>query len=136
VVAQVNRVGARRGGVIVRIDGVLHFVPASVAVRIAPPPRVTSVPGAPPDLLGIAPYEGTTVPVIAIGSARREMVVCQHAGELVGLVGGEVLQTGSFDSLPGRPEAVDFEGERVQVVDLSAIYARVQASARPGRWAR
>jgi hypothetical protein len=136
VAALEHRVGARRGGLIVRVDGVLHFVPASVALRIAPPPRVTPVPGAPPELLGIAPYEGTTVPVIAIGSARREMVVCQHSGELVGLVGGEVLQTGCFDALPGWPDAVDFGGERAQAIDLTAIYGRVQANARPGRWAR
>ncbi len=119
-----------------RVDGALCFVPASVALRIAPPPRVTPIPAAPPELLGIAPYEGTIVPVIAIGSARREMIVCQHAGELLGLVGGEVVRSGTFDAVPGRIDVIDHEGQRAQVIDLPAIYARVQASARPTRWAR
>jgi hypothetical protein len=130
------RVAARRGGILVRVDGALCFVPASVALRIAPPPRVTPIPAAPPELLGIAPYEGTIVPVIAIGSARREMIVCQHAGELLGLVGGEVVRSGTFDAVPGRIDVIDHEGQRAQVIDLPAIYARVQASARPTRWAR
>ena len=131
-----GRVAPRRGGILVRIDGALCFVPASLALRIAPPPRITAIPGAPPELLGVAPYEGTIVPVIALGSARREMIVCRHAGELVGLVGGEVVQSGMFDAVAGRMDLVEHEGERAQPIDLPAIYARVQASARPGRWAR
>jgi hypothetical protein len=131
-----QRAGVKRGGILARVDGALCFVPASVALRIAPPPRVTPIPAAPPELLGIAPYEGSIVPVIAIGSARREMIVCQHAGELVGLVGGEVVRTGAFDAVPGRIDLVEHEGERAQVIDVPAIYARVQASARPARWAQ
>jgi hypothetical protein len=131
-----QRVAARRGGILVRVDGALCFVPASVALRIAPPPRVTRIPAAPPELLGIAPYEGSIVPVIAIGPARREMIVCQHAGELVGLVGGEVVGTGTFDAVPGRIDLVEYEGERAQVIDLPAIYGRVQASVRPAQWAQ
>jgi CheW-like protein len=131
-----HRVAARRGGILVRVNGALCFVPASVALRIAPPPRVTRIPAAPPELLGIAPYEGSIVPVIAIGPARREMIVCQHAGELVGLVGGEVVGTGTFDAVPGRIDLVEYEGERAQVIDLPAIYGRVQASVRPAQWAQ
>ena len=131
-----QRVAARRGGILVRVDGALCFVPASVALRIAPPPRVTRIPAAPPELLGIAPYEGSIVPVIAIGPARREMIVCQHAGELVGLVGGEVVRTGTFDAVPGRIDLVEHEGERARVIDLPAIYGRVQASVRPAQWAQ
>src|ERR1035438_8178499 len=123
------RVAARRGGILVRVDGALCCVPASVALRIAPPPRVTPALPAAPELLGIAPYEGTIVPVIAIGSARREMIVCQHAGELLGLVGGEVVRSGTFDAVPGRIDLVEHEGERAQVIDVPAIYARGPARA-------
>lgn len=126
----------RRGGVLVRVESVFCFVPASVALRVAPSPRVTSFPGAPPELVGVALYEGQIVPVIAIGSARDEMVVCQHAGELVGLVGGEVVHTGSFDLVPGRADCVVYDGQHAQMIDLTAIDSRVLASARPGRWAR
>jgi len=125
----------RRGGVVLRVDEVLSFIPASVALRVAPPPRVTAIPGAPPELFGITLYEGVIVPVIAIGSGRREMVVCQHAGELVGLVGGQVVHSGSFDLVPGRADRVMYEGQPAQLIDLTTVYGRVLASARP-RWAR
>ncbi len=127
---------ARRGGVLLRVDGALQFVPASIAVRVAPPPRVSPVPGAPPDLLGIALYEGMVIPVIAIGSARAGMMICQHAGELLGLVGGEVVKSGSFDSAPDRPDFIEHEGQSAAPLDVTAIYARVQAAARPGRWGK
>jgi len=126
--------GERRGGVLLRVGGALRFVSSSVAFRIAPPPRVTPVPGAPAELLGVAPYDGMIVPVIAIGPARREMIVCQHAGELLGLVGGEVLVTGTFDLVPGRTDVVTRDGEPAQAIDVAAVYAKVQAAARS--WTR
>jgi hypothetical protein len=123
-----------RRGVLLRIDGSLCFIPASIAVRVAPPPRLSPVPGAPPDLLGIALYDGMVIPVIAIGPGRSEMMICQHGGELLGLVGGEVVKTGSFGSAPDRPDLVEHEGHPAASLDLPAIYARIQSSARPGRW--
>jgi hypothetical protein len=128
-----GQAGGKRGGVLLRVDGALKFVPASVVLRVAPSPRVTAVPGSPPDLLGVAPFEGFVVPVIAIGPARREMVVCQHAGEIVGLLGGEVLRTGHFAMVSGEPDVVEHEGQHAQLVDVAAVYARVQAGARLGR---
>jgi hypothetical protein len=121
---------------LLRVDARLCFLPATVAVRVAAPPRITSIPGAPPELLGVAPHDGVIVPVIAIGAARQEMIVCQHAGELVGLVGGEVVHTGSFDVVPGRPDVIQHEGQHVPSLDLAAIYRDVQARAGPVRWAR
>ena len=123
----------QRGGLVLRVDGELRFVPATVAVSVAPAVRVTAVPGAPPDLLGIAMHEGAVVPVVAIGAARGEMVVCQHAGELIGLVGGEVVRTGRFESVADRADVVLVDGERVRLLDLTAVYARVQTGGRPGR---
>jgi hypothetical protein len=114
--------------VVLRVDGALSFVPASVVLRIAPSPRVTAVPGAPAELLGVATYEGMVIPVIAIGRQRREMLVCQHAGEVVGLVGAEVLLSGTFDVAEG--EGVRHEGQAVPTVDVSGAYARVQAAGR------
>ena len=121
---------------LLRVGPALRFVPASSVLRVAPPPRVTQVPGAPAELLGVAPFEGFVVAVIAIGPARREMVVCQHAGEIVGLVGGEVFRTGIFDVVPGEPDVVEHEGERAEIVDVANVYGRVQASARADRWAK
>ena len=61
--------GPKRGGVVVRVDGELRFLPAAVALKVTPTPKVTTVPGAPAELVGIALHEGTVVPVVAV--ARR-----------------------------------------------------------------
>jgi chemotaxis signal transduction protein len=124
----------RLGGLLLRVDGALRFAPATVALRVVEPPRVTVVPGAPPALLGVALHEGLVVPVVAIGSARGDMVVCQHAGELVGLVGAEVVRTGSFARAAGSLDRVEHEGKSVEPLDVGAIYAQVQSRARPVRW--
>jgi hypothetical protein len=124
------------GGLVLRVDGALKFLPAAVALRVAPPPRVTPVPGAPAELVGVAMHEGAIVPVLAIGPTRGDMIVCEHEGELVGLVGGEVVGTGSFAVLSDLPEAVEHDGQPAERLDVTAIYARVQSSARPGRWGR
>jgi len=113
-----------RGGLVLRVDGELRFLPAALAARVAP------------DLLGIAMHEGTIVPVVAIGSARAEMIVCQHAGELVGLLGGEVVRAGRFEPVEGRADLVRVDGERARQLDVGAIYARVQTGGRPGRGVR
>jgi hypothetical protein len=123
----------RRGGLVLRVGEALWFVPASTAVHVAPPPRITPIPDAPDDLLGIALHQGAIVPVLAIGAERAEMVVCLHSGELVGVVGGRVVRTGSFDVVPDRPELVRFEGEEARPLELAALYARVQAAASPAR---
>ena len=125
---------ARLGGLLLRVDGALRFSPATVALRVVGPPRVTAVPGAPPALLGVALHEGLVVPVVAIGSARGDMIVCQHAGELVGLVGGEVVRTGSFARSGEAPDRIEHEGQSVEPLDVGAIYAQVQSRARPVRW--
>jgi hypothetical protein len=122
------------GGLLLRIDGALRFVSSDIALRVAPPPRVTPVPGAPPELLGIALHEGAIVPVVAVGSEIGKMIVCQHAGELLGVVGAEILASGLFDVAIGRGGMVEHEGENVEPLDLAAIYGRVQSGARPGRW--
>jgi len=126
--------GARRGGVVLKIGEELRFLPASVAVRVAPSPRITSVPGGPAELVGIAVHEGMVVPVIAVGDARDEMVVCQHAGELLGIVGGRVVQSGTFDVVAGHPELVQVDAASVRPLDVGTLYARVQTGARSGRW--
>jgi CheW-like protein len=120
-------VPGRRGGILVRVAGELRFLPVAHAVRISSPPRITPVPGSPDALLGITLYEGLIVPVLSIGPARGEMIVCQHAGEVLGLVGGEIVQTGTFDA---DGDGVTIDDRPARALDLSAIYARVHASAR------
>jgi hypothetical protein len=124
--------GGKKGGLILRARGELLFVPAHVATSVAPPPRIARVIGAPPELLGIAVHEGEIVPVVSVGEARTVMVVCAHLGELLGVVGGEVLDAGMFDE---APDGVRYGNEAARLLELGALYARVQSSAWAGRWA-
>jgi hypothetical protein len=125
----------KKAGAVLLVGGEPCFLRAVSVLRVASTPPVTAVPGGPPELLGIALHEGAVLPVLAIGSARREMVVCQCAGELIGLVGGEVARTGLFDVSPGQPDAVDYEGRTARPLDLTALHDILQAARRAGPFA-
>jgi hypothetical protein len=117
------------------VDGDVRFLPAASVVRVVVMPLVTPVPGGPPALLGIALHEGTILPVLAVGAARREMLVCQWAGELIGVVGVEVVRTGFFAAASGQPDAVDYEGRLARQLDLGVLYDGVQGARRAGPFA-
>ena len=133
------------GGVIFRIVDARYFLPASVASKVLPMPRVARVPGAPADLVGVALVEGEMIPVVAIGELdargsrrppstsrpradNRPMLVCDVLGERVGLVGLEILATGFFP--PAEPEGVMHGDTAVPLFDVGAVVARL----RQGRW--
>lgn len=124
---------ARQPGVVLRVDGALRFIPAHVAVRVAWAPPITTVPGAPAELIGVALQAGAIVPVVAVGPERAEMIVCLHAGELIGIIGGRVVRTGTFVVASREPDVVEHEGELAHTLDVGAIYARVQTGTRAGR---
>ncbi len=119
-----------RGGVIVRHEGELRFLPASVVVRIAPCPPISRVPGAPKPLLGIAYTGGEIVPVISIGEGKTRLLVCRYLGEPVGLLGCEIVQTGTFESDPSAEGAVIAQGAPARSLDLAATFASLQGA----RW--
>ncbi len=121
------------GGLLVRVGGVLHFLPTSMVLAIAPAPSVSRVPGAPTDLLGVAAHEGAIVPVISIGDERGVMVVCSYGGERLGLVGATVVGAGLFEREP-ESLGVSFSGEAARPLDLSLLYTRVLGGAWAGRW--
>jgi chemotaxis signal transduction protein len=122
----------KRGGLLLRVDKALHFLPAGSAVRIAQTPELARVPGAPAELLGIAAHEGDIVPVVAIGDDRSNMVVCSYSGELLGIVGATVIGAGLFDVLD--TDEVSFLGESAKTLDLASIYARLKGGAWAERW--
>lgn len=124
----------RRGGLVLAIGEELRFLPASVALRVAPAPRITSVPGGPAELAGIGVYEGAVLPVISVGAARDDMIVCQHGGELLGIVGGRIVKGGTFDVAAGQPDRVKFDGANVPLLDVAELVALVERGARSGRW--
>ncbi len=126
---------AKRGGLLMRVDGQPCFLPASAAVSIDPVPSIVRVPGAPPQMLGIATHEGEVLPVISIGEDRSVMVVCRFAGELLGLLGASVVGAGIFEAArQGSADCVLFLGETAKDIDLSQIYATLQGGAWAGRW--
>lgn len=122
---------AKRGGVVLRIDGALHFVPASVAVAVASAPQIARVPGAPEALLGVTLHDGDVVPVIAIGELRQTMLVCSYLGEKLGLMGALIEATGLYEA---DGDTVRHRGETARSLDIAAIYARVQGEGWAGRW--
>ena len=124
--------GQKRGGVIVRHQGALRFLPASVVVRIAPCPPISRVPGAPAPMLGIAYEGGEIVPVIALDDARRgALIVCRYLGEPVGIVGCDVVATGTFEADPSAEGAVIAQGEPARTLDLAATFAKLQGARLP-----
>jgi hypothetical protein len=124
----------KRGGVLLRLNGALHFVPATVAIAVTPSPQITRVPGAPEALLGAALHDGEVVPVVAIGTARGPMLVCSYLGEKIGLFGAQVEATGLYEVDPESANAVRHNGESARLLDLAGIYARVQGEGWAGRW--
>lgn len=129
--------GARHGGVVFRAGGALLFVPATVALRVAPRPEVARIPGAPAELCGVALVDGDMIPVVEVnavgareGGRGGAMLVCAVLGERVGLVGIEVVATGHFEA--GEwPGDVRLGAETAEGFDVAALIARV----REGRWA-
>ncbi|MBX3190429.1 MAG: chemotaxis protein CheW [Labilithrix sp.] len=123
------------GGVVFSVQQELFFLPATIAGKVLPMPSVARVPGAPPDLVGVALVEGEVIPVVAVGPTteprgrdHRPMLVCTFLGERVAFVGIEVVATGSFTP---TDDGVDHEGARARSFDVGAVVARLGE----GRWA-
>jgi hypothetical protein len=121
-------------GVVLRAAGVLWFVPATIAVKVAPVPEIARVPGAPPDLLGIALVDGDIVPVVALEqevATARALLICQFLDEPLGLLAGAVVRSGAFEA---DGDGALYEGERARPLDFAAMYARLHAGSWAGRF--
>lgn len=117
-----------QGGVVFDVGEERFFLPATVAMRVVPVPPIGRVPGAPPELVGLALVDGEMVPVVAVGPSRTSMLVVSYLGERVGLVGIEAVATGRFETVHDH---VVHESEHARLFDVSAVIARV----RETRWA-
>ena len=126
-----------RAGVLLRVDGALAFLPVGAVVRIAEMPAITRVPGAPEAMLGIAHSGGDVVPVLSLGRGggppRGALVLCTWLGELFGLAGAEVAQTGSFDVDGSARDCIRVESARVPTLDLASLHVRLRTTAWAGR---
>jgi hypothetical protein len=122
----------KRGGVVVKQGGALRFLPASVVMRITACPPISRLPGTPKQLLGITHTGGEIVPVVgADGESRRTpLLVCLYLGEPVGLLGCDIVSTGSFDVDPSTEGGVMFDGALARTLDLTAMFASLQTNVR------
>ncbi len=135
-----------RAGVVFRVAEELWFLPASIAVKVIPSPPSARIPGAPPELRGVALVDGDMIPVVDLGSGevpstnvgvrtctpteQAAMLVCTVLGERVGLVGADIVATGRFEP-GGASGEINANGETARIFDVAAVIARV----REGRWA-
>lgn len=133
------------GGVVFRVGRKLWFLPASIAMKIVPIPEMAQVPGGPSELRGVALVDGSMVPVVdALTHESPELVytrgdppekrqgamlVCVVLGEILGLVGVDVVATGRFEAGESSGE-VKLGDEIARPFDVAALIARV----REGRW--
>jgi hypothetical protein len=81
-------------GLLVRNQGELGFIPASMVRAIRYDFVVTPYPGS---QLGMTLFAGRVIPVLDMGSDDRAVIVCEVNGELVGVRGLEPIQSGVFD---------------------------------------
>ena len=120
----------KHGGVVFRLGASgLAFLPATIAMKIIPLPHIARVPGGPPELRGVALVEGDMIAIVNAGSLSSDaMLVCSVLGELVGLVGIEVVATGKFE--PADAGDVRIGAEIARAFDVATLIAKV----REGRW--
>jgi hypothetical protein len=124
---------AKLGGVVMRVANALVYVPATAAVKLAPMPQVTRVPGGPEGLLGVALHEGEILPIVSIGPGRDFVLVCRHAGALLGIVGGHVEGTGMFERAENGA-SVRWLGEIAFPLDLAGVCAKLVTPSWGGSW--
>jgi hypothetical protein len=116
---------SRRPGILVRAGGELGFVPAAVARQVVPLPTLSPVATTP---LQMAVVGGQVVPVIAIGSPTRALLVCEIEGEAIGLSGLEMERAGAFDAIEG---GVVVGGRTVRDLDVLGALRSLEAALEP-----
>jgi hypothetical protein len=121
------------GGVVVRVEAGLVFVPATIAQKFVSMPKVVPVPDAPLGLLGVALVDGTVIPVVALGPHRDTMLVCTYLGEAMGIVGHTVVASGTFEAPLGLAGSVKCAAGIAKTLDLAALAASLSKNAWAGR---
>lgn len=116
---------SRRPGILVRAGGELGFVPADVARQVVPLPTLSPVATTP---LQMAVVGGRVVPVVALGSPTRALLVCEIDGESVGFSGLEVERAGAFDAADGGVVVGD---RTVRELDLSGALRSLEQALEP-----
>ncbi|MFZ5442585.1 MAG: chemotaxis protein CheW [Myxococcota bacterium] len=128
----------------VTLDGVWLGLDALSAKEVLGPLAVVPVPGAPPHVPGVVPWNGRAIAVFdlpkllgleASAGQRQRTVVCQHGPALFALQVDAVREVVHVDDQAFRPvEAVhhafalaecDYEGKTLSMLDLDGLLASV-----------
>lgn len=124
----------KSGGIVFQIDREIFFLPSTVVLKVVSAPTLSRVPGAPPELAGLALVDGEVMLVIDARpvhariapampvrrASMSAMLVCNFFGERVGLLGIDVLATGSFER---ASYGVRFGEREASLFDASPIVA-------------
>lgn len=105
-------------GLVVRLGTERRFLPAILVQNVVPAPRLSRVPGS---AIRLALVQGRVLPVVELGPAQGELVVCHNEGEAVALAGLAVEESGFF---PAAGDGVLVGEQRVQALDISAELQR------------
>jgi len=109
---------AQRAGLLVRRDGQLAFLPASVARWLLPIPRLTQLPW---DSAQMALVGGEVVAVLVLGEPSAELLLCEIEGQAVALSGLSADRVGFW---PASGSGVSVDGLLVPALDLSEALKR------------
>jgi hypothetical protein len=116
---------SRRPGILVRAGGELGFISADVARQVVPLPTLSPVATTP---LQMAMVGGRVVPVVAIGSPTRALLLCEIEGEAIAVSGLEVERAGAFDAVDG---GVVVGGRTVRDLDLAGALRSLERALEP-----
>lgn len=105
-------------GLVAHRDGERTFLPTGAVRALVRLPKIEPLPRAPAGVLGYTLALGEVMLVIAVGSARSDLVVCDWFGESLGIAGLVPLRTGSFPEAEG---GVLYEGKFTKTFDLNEV---------------
>lgn len=124
----------------VRVAGEHYALPVEQVLEVADLGEITSVPGSPPEIVGVRNLRGQVIPVIGLATMlglsgdEPGRVVVAESGELrAGLVVDAVLDVGELPPASEQAEsdyllgAFLVDGELVGALDLDAVLAPVEA---------
>lgn len=136
-----------RGGVLLRFQGRLAFVPSEVARRVAALSARTPVMGLEAPGWGIALADGIVVTVLSLAGepdpcpaprprwepdadwpvpGAHHAILCDLNGTVVALTGGEIVATGLFEA--DEDGGVIWRDELAPALDVRALYAQAEAA--------
>ncbi|PIE05989.1 MAG: hypothetical protein CSA75_01885 [Sorangium cellulosum] len=116
-----------KGGIVLDTGGAYRFLPASVVANVTPAEPIVPVPGLQAPAIGLVMTEDRVATALCIGSHCSEhMVVCRVEGGWVALHGARVVATGLFPRTKDGAEAVEWNGETAEVLNVGALTVEVE----------